>query len=142
MEPRISIITLGVNSLERSLSFYRDGLGLRTKGIVGSEFKGDDTHPSGDVVMFELDGGLLLALYPRTELAKDASVKPGSPSSTEMSIGHIVQSKKEDDELLARAKESGATITNQPKERPWGIYSGYFQDLDGHLWEVIWNPQE
>jgi catechol 2,3-dioxygenase-like lactoylglutathione lyase family enzyme len=73
MKPQISVITLGVKDLERSLAFYRDGLGLPTNGIVGTEFEGDETHPSGAVVMFELHNGLTLALYPRTELAKDAN---------------------------------------------------------------------
>jgi uncharacterized protein len=140
MKPLISTITLGVDDLERALSFYRDGLGLKTKGIVGTEFRGDGTHPSGNVVMFELEGGLILALYPRSELAKDASVKLGANNSTEMSVGQFVQSRNEVDELLARAKAAGATITDEPHERPWGIYSGYFRDLDGHLWEIIWSP--
>ena len=141
MKPLISTITLGVDDLEKALSFYRDGLGLKTNGIIGTEFKGDDKHPSGNVVMFELDGGLTLALYPRSELSKDASVKLGVRSSTEMSVGHFVESKRKVDELLARAKAAGATITEEPHERPWGNYSGYFQDPDGHLWEIIWSPQ-
>lgn len=140
MKPHISTITFAVDNLEKALSFYRDGLGLKTKGIVGTEFKGDDIHPSGNVVMFELEGGLTLALYPRTELAKDASVKLGPKSSTEMSVGHFVQSKSQVDELLVQAKAAGATITDEPHERPWGIYSGYFRDPDGHLWEIVWSP--
>ncbi len=96
MKPRIAVITLGVDNLEKSLVFYRDGLGLQTKGIIGSEFKGDETRPSGAVAMFELHNGLILALYPRTELAKDAKeTVAASRSSTEFSIGHIVQNKEE-----------------------------------------------
>ena len=72
MKPSISVITLGVNDLEKSLAFYRDGLGLQTNGIIGTEFKGDETNPSGALVMFELQNGFILALYPRTDLAKDA----------------------------------------------------------------------
>jgi uncharacterized protein len=68
----ITALTIGVDDLERSLAFYRDGLGFHTNGIIGTEFKGDETHPSGTAVMFELQNGLILALYPRTELAKDA----------------------------------------------------------------------
>ena len=141
MRPQISVVTLGVNDLERSLAFYRDGLGLPTNGIVGTEFKGDESHPSGAVVMFELHNGLILALYPRSELAKDAKQRVGVPTSTEFSIGHVVQNRVEVDALLERAEAAGATVTEEPHERPWGIYSGYFQDLDGHLWEILWNPQ-
>jgi catechol 2,3-dioxygenase-like lactoylglutathione lyase family enzyme len=140
MKPQISVITLGVNDLEKSLAFYRDGLGLQTNGIIGTEFKGDESHPSGTVVMFKLQNGLILALYPRTELAKDAKQPVGVSSPTEFSIGHVVENKKEVDALLKRAKAAGATVTDEPHDRPWGIYSGYFQDLDGHLWEIIWNP--
>ena len=140
MKPQISVITLGVNDLEESLAFYRDGLGLQTNGIIGTEFKGDESNPSGTVVMFKLQNGLILALYPRTELAKDAKQPVGVSSSTEFSIGHVVENKKEVDALLKRAKSAGATVTDEPHDRPWGIYSGYFQDLDGHLWEIIWNP--
>jgi predicted lactoylglutathione lyase len=141
MKPTISVITLGVNDLGKSLGFYRDGLGLETKGIIATEFKGDETHPSGAVVMFELQNGVILALYPRTELAKDAKEALGVASPTEFSLGQLVRSKSEVDSLLAQAKEAGATITDEPHDRPWGIYSGYFKDLDGHLWEVIWNPE-
>ena len=140
MKPRISVITLGVNDLGTSLAFYRDGLGLQTNGIIGTEFKGDETHPSGAIVMFELQNGVILALYPRTELAKDAKEAVGVASPTEFSIGHLVQSKEEVDALLKQAKAAGATVTDAPHDRPCGIYSGYFQDVDGHLWEVIWNP--
>ena len=140
METHISVITVAVTDLEKSLAFYRDGLGLPTKGIIGTEFTGDETQPSGALVMFELQQGLILALYPRSELAKDANKSVGVASSTEFSLGHIVNSKHEVDALLKRAKAAGAIVTDEPHERPWGIYSGYFQDVDGHLWEVIWNP--
>ena len=91
--------------------------------------------------MFELRNGLILALYPRTELAKDANIPLGPPKTGEFSIGHVVASKAEVDALLAQAEAAGATLTEQPHDRPWGIYSGYFRDLDGHLWEVLWNPR-
>ncbi len=140
MKPRINAITLGVNDLEKSLAFYRK-LGLPSKGLIGTEFKGDNTHPSGAVAFFEMQGGLILALYPRVELAKDAHLHVGPPSATEFSIGYAVRTSEEVDALLKRAKAAGAIITEKPYDRPWGIYSGYFQDPDGHLWEVMWNPQ-
>ena len=85
--------------------------------------------------------GLILSLYPRTELAKDANQKMGVESPTEFSLGYLASNKEEVDALVQQAKAAGATITDEPRERPWGIYSGYFKDLDGHLWEVIWHPQ-
>jgi hypothetical protein len=141
MRPRIHVITLAVGDLDRALQFYRDGLGLDSPGVTGTEFAGDDTTPAGAVAMFQLEGGLILALYPRTELAKDADVPLGPPSSGEFSLGHAVGSKAEVDAVLAQAEAAGATLTAQPHDRPWGIYSGYFRDLDGHLWEIVWNPQ-
>lgn len=141
MKAKLDIITLGVDDLERALKFYRDGLGLPTKGIFGTEFTGSKTQPAGDVVMFHLEGGLTLALYPRSELAKDARESKGKPSPTEFSIGYLAASKGEVNQALKRAKAAGATITDEPHDRPWGIYSGYFKDPDGHLWEIIWNPK-
>ncbi len=141
MESRIDVITLAVADLERALDFYRDGLGLESRGVIGTEFVGDDVNPNGAIAMFELGGGLILCLYPRTELAKDAKVPLAPPKTGEFSIGHAVASKAEVDALLARAEAAGATLTDEPHDRPWGIYSGYFRDLDGHLWEVLWNPR-
>lgn len=141
MEPRIDVITLAVNDLERALEFYRDGLGFESPGVVGTEFAGDETTPAGAAAMFELQGGLILALYPRSELAKDAGIPVGSPQPGEFSIGHLVASRADVDAVLAQAEAAGATLTGEPHERPWGIYSGYFRDLDGHLWEIIWNPR-
>src|SRR5215210_4582072 len=114
MEPRISVLTLGVADLERSLAFYRDGLGFPAEGIIGTEFEGDDTTPAGDVVMFQLAGGLILALYPRTELAKDAGVELWSARGGEYSIGHLVGSRDEVDQVIARAEAAGATRTAGP----------------------------
>jgi catechol 2,3-dioxygenase-like lactoylglutathione lyase family enzyme len=141
MDPRIHVITLGVSDLERALAFYRDGLGLESPGVVGTEFAGDDTTPAGAVAMFQLEGGLSLALYPRTELAKDANVPLEAPATGAFSIGHAVASKQEVDAVLSQAQAAGAMLTDQPYDRPWGIYSGYFREPDGHLWEVIWNPR-
>ncbi len=141
MDSRIHVITLAVTDLERALVFYGQGLGLESAGIIGSEFAGDDENPAGDVVMFHLDGDLILALYPRTELAKDAGIAFGPPKSGEFSIGHLVATKEDVDALLVQAEAAGATVTGPPHDRPWGIYSGYFRDLDGHLWEIIWNAR-
>ncbi len=134
MEPRIKVITLGVDDLEKSLAFYRDGLGLPTQGIIGTEFE------DGAVVFFDMNDDLILALYPRSALAKDARVPAGSPNPAELSIGHIVGSKQEVDALMGQAQEAGARVTDPAHDRFWGGYSGYFQDLDGHLWEIAWNP--
>jgi len=141
VEAHVDVITLAVRDLDRALVFYRDGLGLESRGIVGEEFVGDDFSAAGAIALFELRGGLLMALYPRTELAKDAGIALGSAKTGEFSMGHLVASKAEVDALLSRAETAGATITDEPHDRPWGIYSGYFRDPDGHLWEIIWNPR-
>jgi len=134
MNPRIKVITLGVGDLEKSLAFYRDGLGLPTQGIIGTEFE------DGAVVFFNMNDDLILALYPKVALAKDARISVGPPSPAEFSIGHIVKSKQEVDALMEQAERAGAMITHLARDRFWGGYSGYFQDLDGHLWEIAWNP--
>lgn len=141
MEARIDVITLAVEDLGRALAFYRDGLGLASRGVIGTEFVGDEVEPNGAIAMFELQGGLILCLYLRTELAKDAEIRLGPPKTGEFSIGHAVSSKAEVDAVLAEAQVAGATLTDQAHDRPWGIYSGYFRDPDGHLWEVLWNPR-
>ena len=141
MDARIDIITLAVADLQRALEFYRDGLGLESRGLIGTEFVGDDVNPGGAIALFELRDGLMLSLYPRAELAKDAKVPLGPPKTGEFSIGHAVASRAEVAALLSRAEAAGATLTDPAHDRPWGIYSGYFRDLDGHLWEVLWNPR-
>jgi uncharacterized protein len=141
MEPRIDVITLAVADLERALAFYREGLGLESRGVIGTEFVGDEVEPDGAVAMFELRGGMILCLYPRAELAKDANVPPGPPRTGEFSLGHAVTSEAEVDAVLTQAQAAGATLTDKAHHRPWGIYSGYFRDPDGHLWEVLWNPR-
>ena len=140
MKPQIHVITLGVADLDRALEFYRNGLGFPTEGLIGTEFKGDEATPDGTTAVFHLDRGMMLSIYPRTELAKDAAVAmaPGKPG--EFSIGHLVASRAEVDDVISRAEAAGAIVTDPPHDRPWGIYSGYFQDPDGHLWEVICNP--
>jgi catechol 2,3-dioxygenase-like lactoylglutathione lyase family enzyme len=138
MKPRIDVITLAVADFDRALTFYR-ALGLESSGVMATEHRGDDTHPAGAIVMFHLAEGQILALYPRSELAKDAGISPGPARSGEFSLGHLVPTREEVDALLAKAKAAGAPIT-ELHDRPWGIYSGYFRDPDGHLWEIIHNP--
>ncbi len=135
MKPRITVITIGVNDLERSLHFYREGLGLATEGIIGKEF------PYGAVVFIQLQPGLRLALWPRTSIAHDTGLPVTPPSVTEMTLGHNVLSKAEVDAVMAQAEAAGAVIVKPAHDTFWGGYSGYFQDPDGHLWEVVWNPQ-
>lgn len=139
MKPRIHVVTLAVADLDRALAFYRDGLGFPTEGLIGTEFEGDENTPDGTTAVFHLDGGLMLSIYPRSELAKDAVVPFGSPKSGEFSLGHAVASRAEVDEGISQAESAGAVVAEQPHDRPWGVYSGYFRDPDGHLWEVLWN---
>lgn len=135
MKARITILTIGVDDLERSLQFYRDGLGLQTEGIVGQEFE------HGAVVFFDLEGGLKLALWPRDNIAHDSTVARSQPSATEFTIGHNVRTTQEVDAVMAQAEGAGARIVKRAGATFWGGYAGYFQDPDGHLWEVLWNPQ-
>jgi uncharacterized protein len=134
MKPRITVITLSVDDLERAVHFYRDGLGLPTQGIIGEEFE------YGAVAFFDLQPGLKLAIWPRQSLAQDAGIPLGMPSSTEISIGHNVASTGEVDAVMAQAKNAGAIIVKPAQKTFWGGYAGYFQDPDHHLWEVVWNP--
>lgn len=140
MRAQIHVITLGVEDLERALAFYRDGLGLPSKGITGTQFAGDEENPAGDVAMFTLEDGLILSLYPRSELAKDAGIDPSRTAGSGVSIGHLVDSPAEVDRILALAGRAGGRVLGPAHERPWGIYSGYFADPDGHLWEIIHFP--
>ena len=139
MDARVNVITLAVDDLDRGLRFYRDGLGFTSGRIAGTEFTDDVTGAAGAIAMFELDGGLLLSLYPRSELAKDAGIRAGAARSGEFSLAQLVESREQVDRRLAAAAAAGATVT-PPHDRPWGIYSGYFRDPDGHLWEVIHRP--
>jgi uncharacterized protein len=140
LRSRIHVLTLGVSDLERSLEFYRR-LGLESDGVIGAEFEADETTAGGAAAMFELEAGLILALYGRDDLAKDANVPPPTPQPGGFSIGHLVPTREDVDAVLAEAQAAGATLTEEPHERRWGIYSGYFRDPDGHLWEVIWNQR-
>jgi uncharacterized protein len=134
MKPRVSFVTLGVDDLERSFAFYHDGLGWPSKGIVGTEFE------HGAVAFFDLQPGLQLAIWPRESLARDAGLPPGPSSPTEMSLAHNVNSSAEVDQVMEQAARAGARIVKQAQPTFWGGYAGYFQDPDGHLWEVAWNP--
>lgn len=135
MKPRITVITIGVDDLGRSLRFYRDGLGLETEGIIGEEFE------YGAVVFFELQSGVRLALWPRRSISHDSGIRASSPSSTEFTLGHNVSSKEEVDAVMAQAGDAGATIVKPAQDTFWGGYAGYFLDPDQHIWEVVWNPQ-
>jgi uncharacterized protein len=135
MKPRITLITLGVDDLERAVRFYRDGLGLKTEGIVGTEFE------HGAVAFFDLQAGLRLALWPRASLAHDAGIAIGARSATEFSLAHNVRSKGAVDALMEEARTAGARIVKAAHDTFYGGYAGYFADPEGHLWEVAWNPQ-
>ncbi|MCB0112304.1 MAG: VOC family protein [Caldilineaceae bacterium] len=134
MQPKVTVLTLGVEDLERALHFYRDGLGFATEGIMGQEFE------YGAVVFIDLQAGLRLALWPRQSIAHDTGLPVAQPSATEFTLGHNVSSKEEVDAVMAQAAAAGATIIKAAHATFWGGYSGYFQDPDGHLWEVVWNP--
>ncbi|SMB24322.1 conserved protein of unknown function [Sterolibacterium denitrificans] len=134
MKASVTVITLGVDDLERALSFYRDGLGLSTDGIVGQAFE------HGAVAFFDLQNGLKLAIWPRKSLSHDAGLALASPSATDFSLGHNVSSRAEVDAVMAQAQAAGAKIVKPAQDTFWGGYAGYFQDLDSHLWEVVWNP--
>lgn len=135
MKPSIQVLTLGVADLGRSLAFYRDGLGLPTEGLFGEEFEG------GAVMFFNLRGGLILALYPFASIAADTGLPVGGGSLPAFTIGHNVRSREEVDEVLAQAEAAGATFVQPGRDRAWGGYTGHFRDPDGHLWEVVWNPE-
>lgn len=134
MEPRISLITLGVADLERSLVFYRDGMGLSTEGIIGQEFE------HGAVVFFKLAGGLTLALWAQDNIAFDTGLAAAPASPTAFTLAHNTRRREEVDAVMAAAARAGATMVKAPQDTFYGGYAGYFQDPDGHLWEIAWNP--
>ncbi|HRH17148.1 MAG TPA: VOC family protein [Aquabacterium sp.] len=134
MNPNITVLTLGVDDLARSLAFYRDGLGFPTQGIIGE----DISH--GAVAFFNLQPGLKLALWPRASIAADTGIAAHAPSPTEFTIGHNVASIAEVDAIMDQASRAGAAIVKAAVPTFYGGYAGYFQDPDGHLWEVVFNP--
>ena len=121
--------------MEKSLAFYRDGLGFPTQGVVGREFE------HGAVAFFDLQPGLQLAIWPRADIAYDANISKSAHGPTEFTIGHNVPSKEGVDAVMEQAKRAGARIIKPAEDTFWGGYAGYFQDPDDHLWEVVWNPQ-
>ncbi len=135
MKPRVSVITLAVDDLERALRFYRDGLGLATKGIVGTGFD------HGAVVFFDLAGGLKLALWPRASLAHETGLPAGSRGGAAHALAHNVRAREEVDAVLAQAARAGAAFVKPAQDTFYGGYVGWFQDPDGHVWEVAWNPK-
>lgn len=135
MKPRITVITIGVDDLERAVRFYHDGLGLKTEGIVGKEFE------YGAVAFFELQSGLKLALWPRKSIAHDSGLPMENASATEFTLGHNVSSRDEVDAVIKLAQDAGAVVVKPAQDTFWGGYAGYFQDPDKHLWEIVWNPQ-
>lgn len=135
MEARITVITIGVDDLERAVRFYRDGLGLKTEGIIGKEVE------HGAVAFFDLQAGLKLALWPRTSIAHDSGMPLSARSATEFTLGHNVFSKTEVDAVMKQAQDAGAVVVKPAQDTFWGGYAGYFLDPDQHLWEVVWNPQ-
>jgi catechol 2,3-dioxygenase-like lactoylglutathione lyase family enzyme len=135
MKPRISVITLGVDHLDKAVAFYRDGLGLSTEGVIGKEFE------HGAVAFFDMGASLKLALWARTDLAHDTGLAKTAPSPTDFTIGHNVTSREEVDLVMEQARRAGAKIVKGAQDTFYGGYAGYFQDLDQHLWEVVWNPQ-
>jgi predicted lactoylglutathione lyase len=139
MKPKINYITLAVNNLGKSVAFYRDGLSWPTKGIVAQEFHDNLTGADGTIAFFELSNNLQFMLYERANLVKDAQISLQPESATEFSLGYLAESKEEVDELLKKVEAAGAKLTAPPHMRPFGVYSGYFQDPDGHLWEIAWN---
>lgn len=135
MKQKINVLTIGVTDLERSLIFYRDGLGLKTRGIIGEEFE------NKSIVFFDFNNEMKLALYQRKSIASDCGIKLQPPSSTEFSIAHLVNSAEEVDDIMMQAQAAGATILKKAKETTWGGYGGYFEDPDGHVWEIAYDPR-
>ena len=131
MQPRVTLITLGVDDLDRAIRFYRDGLGLKTEAVVGTQFE------HGAVAFFDLQPGLKLALWPRKGLAHDAGVSIDKPSSTDFIIGHNVSSKAEVDLVMEEARAAGLVLIRTAHDTFWGGYAGYFKDPDAHLWEDL-----
>ena len=134
MRPRLSVLTLAVADLDRAVAFYRDGLGLATEGIVGTEFE------NGAVAFFDLQGGVRLALWPRASLLADAGLPDHPPGGPAVSLGHNVGSREAVDAVMAEVIQAGGVPVKPAQPTFWGGYAGYFEDPDRHLWEVVFNP--
>ncbi len=134
MKSRIGVITLGVDDLPTSLKFYRDGLGLPSEGIIGTEFE------HGAVAFFDLQHGVKLAIFARDDIAHDAGIAKTGRSPTEFTLGHNVSSKSQVDAVMRQAIGAGARLVKPAQKTFWGGYAGYFQDPDDHLWEILFNP--
>lgn len=128
MEPKITIITLGVSDLQRAIAFYRDGLGWPTT-----------YQPGEDIAFFRLNN-LWLALYPSDALAEDALLPAQRSRFGGITLAHNVASKADVDAAITQALTAGASLLKPAADTFWGGYSGYFADPDGHPWEVAWNP--
>lgn len=128
MDPRISMVTLGVADLPRAVAFYADGLGLPLR------------EPKSDEIAFFNLNGSWLALFPWDELAKDVGISPAGQGFRGVTLAHNLASKEAVDAQLEQAVAAGATLVKPAQEVFWGGYSGYFADPDGHLWEIVYNP--
>jgi len=128
MKPRINIITLGAENMERATQFYEQGLGWQKSKAS-----------SGDIVFFKLNG-IVLALYPAHLLAEDATVPDEPRGFSRITIAYNASSEAEVDALIAKVEKLGATIIKPPQKVFWGGYSSYFKDTEGHLWEVAYSP--
>lgn len=129
MKPKISLITLGVKDFEKSLKFYRDGLGFKTH----------DYREGDGIVFFEIEG-TWLSLFPKDKLAADANVSQEGSGFAGITLAHNVKSREEVDKVFKLALSIGAKPVKKPQEVSWGGYSGYFADPDEYLWEVAYNP--
>ena len=134
MKPYISVITLAVNDLEQSLKFYCEGLGLHSEGILGQEYE------YGAVAFIELQSDIKLALWSQQSIQHDTGLELSTMCPTQMTLGHNVFSPLEVDQVMAQAARAGAQIVKPAQATFYGGYAGYFQDPNGHLWEVVWNP--
>src|SRR5258708_15799767 len=122
MNPHITLLTLGVDDLERAVAFYRDGLGFSTKGIIGTEFE------NGAVAFFGLRSGLKLALWPRKSLSADSGLPLQAPSAVEFSLGHNVSSQEEVDGVMRQAKQAGAEIVKPAQPTVYGGFDRHSPD--------------
>lgn len=134
MKPQVSIITLAVGNLEKSVRFYRDGLGWKTRGIVGTDYE------YGAAAFFDLQPGLCLALWPRESLAHEAGIEQQPPAMTEFMLSQNVEERVQVEEILQMAVQAGGQVVKPAHDTLLGGHAGLFKDPDGHLWEIAWMP--